>query len=754
MKTPRTLTAAFFLAAAVVSVLGAGVLHLAGPLGEVAPGAASTAAQLQWLGWALVVVPFALALAQRRVASAILNRRPARAEPEPAVAESGTEPAVNAPGAAEPAAEPGAGLPALADEASEGGAASPDRLGDAAEGGDAAPVEDLIAFSQALAETESEAGSVTGIEVTFAHSDRPLAAEPERADARKPPLAPRLAEPAGQPAASRPDTQASPGRVRDVGASRDSQEEATPAEPQPFSVRDTAKQALDAVARHASEKGLELIYDVEPDVPAQVVGDPAQLREVLVQLIGAAVQATEAGEVVLRVAPGGSGIAPARVRPAEPFASGLHIRVLDTGIASAALGPPLVAPVPPDGSAPYAGETDMTASIRQVGAMRGVVWAEPSDEHGVTLHVLIPAEAVEGVQLASLPSDGMAEASASVTSGSVSRWPAAQAPPSPDPAAVASSAAPDLRLLVAEDNATNQRVVALTLKRLGYHADMVSDGDEVVPALRQAAAAGRPYDLVLMDLRMPRMGGVDAAHRVRTDRSIPQPRIVAITADVTDDRREACFAVGMDGFLGKPLDRDEVGRTLAEVTRVAASAPPTVPAPPPVPAPPLVSELPAVAAPPAVPAPPTVAAPPPVAAPPLVSARASPSAPVRDAPFPMLFDAASGDPRLFASLLRQARTDLLDRSAEIKTALRSENLADVAVGAQTVESVASLLDSEALRERSVETQSAADAGDLMGTVRAFLPLHAAIQETVGSLDAALAPVPLPSAVSFPTLASA
>src|SRR6185436_7978423 len=106
-----------------------------------------------------------------------------------------------------------------------------------------------------------------------------------------------------------------------------------------------------------------------------------------------------------------------------------------------------------------------------------------------------------------------------------------------------------LRILVAEDNSVNQRVALLMLERLGYVADVAADGFEVLAALRR-----QRYDLILMDVQMPGMDGLEATRRIRTEAPRErQPRILAITANALREHREACFAAGMDDFLSKPI---------------------------------------------------------------------------------------------------------------------------------------------------------------------------------------------------------
>jgi signal transduction histidine kinase/CheY-like chemotaxis protein len=119
---------------------------------------------------------------------------------------------------------------------------------------------------------------------------------------------------------------------------------------------------------------------------------------------------------------------------------------------------------------------------------------------------------------------------------------------------------PNLRVLVAEDNPVNQRVVRHMLEQLGCRPDLVEDGMLAVSALD-----AQPYDLVLMDLHMPVMGGLEAAREIARRQPGSRPRIVALTADVTESVRRDCEEAGMDGFLTKPVTKDALIRTLQEV---------------------------------------------------------------------------------------------------------------------------------------------------------------------------------------------
>ncbi|MEA2686870.1 MAG: hypothetical protein QOE93_2065, partial [Actinomycetota bacterium] len=115
-----------------------------------------------------------------------------------------------------------------------------------------------------------------------------------------------------------------------------------------------------------------------------------------------------------------------------------------------------------------------------------------------------------------------------------------------------------LRVLAAEDNLVNQQLVVLLLAKLGYRADVVGDGVEVLEALFR-----QPYDVVLMDVQMPKMDGLEATRRIRREwPDARRPWIVAVTANAMQGDREACLAAGMDDYLTKPIHLDALTEVL------------------------------------------------------------------------------------------------------------------------------------------------------------------------------------------------
>jgi CheY-like chemotaxis protein len=108
------------------------------------------------------------------------------------------------------------------------------------------------------------------------------------------------------------------------------------------------------------------------------------------------------------------------------------------------------------------------------------------------------------------------------------------------------------RILMAEDNQINQRVGKLILQRAGYSIDLVSDGHEAVEAHK-----AEPYDLILMDCQMPTMDGFEASRQIRALEG-PQPIIVAVTANALVGERERCLQAGMNDYLSKPFQAEQL----------------------------------------------------------------------------------------------------------------------------------------------------------------------------------------------------
>ena len=143
---------------------------------------------------------------------------------------------------------------------------------------------------------------------------------------------------------------------------------------------------------------------------------------------------------------------------------------------------------------------------------------------------------------------------------------AAESPVEAAEHATPSPAAPSFSILVAEDNEINALLMRSLLGRLGHHAVITTNGEAALESWQAARSAGTPYDLVLMDIQMPRLDGIETTRRLRSlEASEPGRRtpILALTANTLVEDRYACFEAGMDGFLIKPLDREKLAEALA-----------------------------------------------------------------------------------------------------------------------------------------------------------------------------------------------
>jgi CheY-like chemotaxis protein len=120
-----------------------------------------------------------------------------------------------------------------------------------------------------------------------------------------------------------------------------------------------------------------------------------------------------------------------------------------------------------------------------------------------------------------------------------------------------------LRILLAEDNAVNQKLALRVLEQMGYRADVASNGLEAVESVER-----QRYDLVLMDVQMPEMDGLDATRAIRRIKSLQQPRIVAMTANAMQGDRELCIAAGMDDYISKPIRLNELVEALERTPKL------------------------------------------------------------------------------------------------------------------------------------------------------------------------------------------
>ncbi|HUM81974.1 MAG TPA: ATP-binding protein, partial [Methanothrix sp.] len=291
-------------------------------------------------------------------------------------------------------------------------------------------------------------------------------------------------------------------------------------EKQPFFLPDCLEASMDVVAADAGRKGLALSYDIGPGVPATVLGDPARINQILINLLNNAVKFTENGTITVSVS--------GHFREEGDYE--IHFAVKDTGIG-----------IPEDKMQrlfhPFS-QADASMARRYGGTglglviskkltelMGGRMWAESLVGSGSTFHFTVL------VQPSLIPPIRKGEVSDSKIRPGPSR---------------------DIQILLAEDNLVNQKVTGMMLKKLGYRADLAANGLEVLQALER-----QHYDLILMDVQMPEMDGLKATREIRRRwQDKDQPAIIAMTALALEGDQEMCLGSGMDDYISKPVKMD------------------------------------------------------------------------------------------------------------------------------------------------------------------------------------------------------
>ena len=300
-----------------------------------------------------------------------------------------------------------------------------------------------------------------------------------------------------------------------------------------FDLRETVGDAVKLLALRAAEKGIELAYDVSPDVPVVVAGDPGRIRQVLLNVIGNAVKFTAEGEVV------------ARVIVAEGAADRvtLQFTVTDTGIGIPRDKQEAVfeAFTQADASTTRRfGGTGLGLAIarRLVELMGGRIWLESVEGHGSTFHFT-----------------AVLRRSAASTDALVAR-----------PAAMEG-----LRVLVVDDNSTNRRILDEMLESWQMSPVSVGDASSAMRALSNATRD--PFHAVITDCQMPDVDGFALARRIKRDRALRNTPIIMLTSAGRPDIAARARKIGIDACLDKPVKHSDLLDALASVFGVATRRP-------------------------------------------------------------------------------------------------------------------------------------------------------------------------------------
>ncbi|MBI3556959.1 MAG: response regulator [Deltaproteobacteria bacterium] len=300
-----------------------------------------------------------------------------------------------------------------------------------------------------------------------------------------------------------------------------------------FDIRTLIRNSLELVALSAKNKKIGFSTHLDPEIPFALRGDSGRLLQILINLLSNAVKFTESGDITVSII--SENILRDRVI--------LRFEINDTGPGmSQETLEKLFHPFTQgdNSTARKYGGTGLGLSIckRLIDLMNGEIGATSKTGHGSTFWFRVPLEFAQNSIVITAP---------------------AQSKPTPP-----SRRRKAKRILIAEDNAANQKVVQRFLEKLGYGADTVANGQEAVTAIRQ-----KPYDLVLMDCQMPEMDGYQASIKIRSNEHADgraRVPILALTAHALAGDREKCLAAGMDDYLSKPVELTSLDQAVQKWT--------------------------------------------------------------------------------------------------------------------------------------------------------------------------------------------
>jgi signal transduction histidine kinase/CheY-like chemotaxis protein len=290
-----------------------------------------------------------------------------------------------------------------------------------------------------------------------------------------------------------------------------------------FSLRDHLDEALRTLAVRAHEKGLELLCEWKADVPDYVVGDPVRIRQVIVNLLGNAIKFTHTGEVALEVALEGH----------SNEQVDLHFVIRDTGIGIAPEKQKLIfdAFSQADGSMTrkYGGTgLGLTISACLVKAMQGRIWVVSAPDEGSAFHFTARLGAASQPSLVEEPEflEGRP-------------------------------------VLVVDDNATNRRILTDVLERWGMRPAAAASGLEAISSVQRASEAGHPFALIVTDVHMPGMDGLELAEKLSQSRYRSGAMVLMLTSGERPGDLDRARRAGVSSYLLKPVRREELWDAIA-----------------------------------------------------------------------------------------------------------------------------------------------------------------------------------------------
>lgn len=298
-----------------------------------------------------------------------------------------------------------------------------------------------------------------------------------------------------------------------------------------FDVRELIGNTLKAFSAMANEKGLELAYQVAPDMPELMLGDPGRLAQIIVNLAGNALKFTERGEVVVRV----------EQESCENGHSVLHFSIADTGIGMSAEQQLYIFNAFAQGDASttrrYGGTGLGLAIVSQlVKLMNGTIRVESEPGKGTTSHFTARLDLPEQQPL---------------------------------PVQRRLAILNNMPVLVVDNNSTNRLILAEILSSWCMHPVVMDDGAAAVTEMERAAGLGEPYRLVLVDSRMPEFDGFQLVKSIKRAPALASATIMMLSSNDVSDEIERCRELGVTRFLRKPVKQSELFDAIMEVMGVA-----------------------------------------------------------------------------------------------------------------------------------------------------------------------------------------
>jgi two-component system, sensor histidine kinase and response regulator len=296
----------------------------------------------------------------------------------------------------------------------------------------------------------------------------------------------------------------------------------------PFDLRGSLGETMKALGFRAQQKGLELIYEVQPEIPEGLLGDPGRIRQILINLVGNSIKFTEKGEILVSVGEQSQGTS----------ATLLHFAVKDTGVGipEDKQGKVFEAFTQADGSMArkYGGTgLGLAICVKLVKMMHGRIWLESQVGHGSTFHFT--------VQLA-----------------------VQEAPPA-RPVTLRPENLRNLQTLVVDDNFTNRRVLRGMLTWLGMNPTVVDSGREALQVMHAAKSRGNPFPLILIDGQMPEMNGFALAEQIKKDSNLLGTTIMMLTSAGHLGDAARCRELGISAYLVKPIRQGELLDAICQI---------------------------------------------------------------------------------------------------------------------------------------------------------------------------------------------